>query len=284
MPQDHKLQPQRFEFKYLVPERLTGAMRDFLSGYLELDDYSACQPDYSYNIHSVYLDSDGLHTHCATVNGDKNRFKLRLRYYDDNPGSPVFAEIKQRVDNCILKRRCPIRREAVRTLLHGQMPDLSQVMSDELRHVTGLERFLELQIRLNARPKLHNHYHREAWVSAHDNSVRVTFDRRIQAEPYSGYEAVTRLTRARRLYPHDVVLELKFTTRYPNWFKSLVERFDLMRATASKYSGAIGLLGEQGCGSGLPPLWVADWDAPVPASQTGRTSELREHKKLREMI
>ena len=109
--QDHRLQPQRFELKYLVREEITGAMRDFVSCHLELDDYSAGQRNNSYTIHSVYLDSDGLHTHWATRNGDKNRFKLRLRYYNDNPKSPVFFEIKQRVDSSILKLRCPVRRE-----------------------------------------------------------------------------------------------------------------------------------------------------------------------------
>ena len=99
MPQDHRLQLQRFELKYLVPESRTNALRDFLQSYLELDDYTAHRPDRSYDVHSVYLDSEGLHTHHATLNGDKNRFKLRLRYYTDHPDAPwhdVDSEDKRR--------------------------------------------------------------------------------------------------------------------------------------------------------------------------------------------
>src|SRR3989442_9345386 len=99
MAQDHRIQQQRFELKYLIEDELSQPMRDFLGCHLELDDYSVGRPNNSYEVHSIYLDSADLHTHHCTVNGDKNRFKLRVRYYDDRPDSPVFCEIKQRVDH-----------------------------------------------------------------------------------------------------------------------------------------------------------------------------------------
>lgn len=242
--QDHRLQPQRYELKYLVREEMTWAMRDFIACFLELDDFSVGQPNYSYPIHSVYLDSDGMHTHNATRNGDKNRFKLRLRYYNDKPGSPVFFEIKQRIDNSILKQRCPVKRDAVPLLLSGQLPDQDHLLSSDPRHLVALQRFTYLQQQLGARPKLHNNYQREAWVSSGNNSIRVTFDRNIYIEPYFGNQAIVPLTRARHIYSDFVVLELKFTNRFPNWFRDMVERFDLMRSTASKYSGGVETFGE----------------------------------------
>src|SRR5262245_49879771 len=113
MSQPHHLQQRRFELKYLVREAITSEMREFVSGYLELDEFGANRPNLSYPVHSLYFDSDDLRTCQASVNGTKNRFKLRMRYYDDRPESPVFCEIKSRVDNCILKRRCGIYRRAV---------------------------------------------------------------------------------------------------------------------------------------------------------------------------
>lgn len=244
MSQDHRLQPRRFELKYLIKEEIARPIRDFVSCYLELDDFSVGRPNNSYQIHSVYFDSASLMTHRATVNGDKNRFKLRLRYYDDQPGSPVFCEIKQRVDHCILKRRCGVRREAVPLIVAGQMPDLDQLLSPEPRHLASLQRFNELMLRLNATPRLHNHYEREAWVSPHDNSVRITFDRNIRVEPYFGDHAVTAMTRPVPIYSEFVVLEVKFTTRFPNWFNAMVGRFNLMRGAAMKYSGGVDVVGE----------------------------------------
>jgi len=244
MPQDHRLQQQRFELKFLVAESLTAKLRDFVSSYLELDDYGVGRPNLSYPVHSLYLDSDDMHTHQATINGTKNRFKLRLRYYDDEPGSPVFIEVKGRVDNCILKRRCGVRRDAVAQVLTGQWPEAEQLFTTEPRHLAALERFLMLMHSIHARPKAHNSYLREAWVSPYDNSVRVTFDRNVCIEPHFEFTALTSMRQPTLLYAPLVILELKFTDRFPNWFKDMAQGFNLMRSAAAKYCGGVLLLGE----------------------------------------
>jgi VTC domain len=74
--------------------------------------------------------------------------------------------------------------------------------------------------------------------------VRVTFDRKIRVEPCFHSRLTTDMDAPRQIYTDRIVLELKFTGRYPNWFRELVERFGLMRATASKYCGGVGILGE----------------------------------------
>ena len=83
-----KLQLQRFELKYTIDESTALAVRDFVSTQLELDEFSVGKPNFSYPVHSLYLDSDDLHLYQSTVNSDKNRYKLRLPYYSDQPGSP----------------------------------------------------------------------------------------------------------------------------------------------------------------------------------------------------
>lgn len=237
-------QQQRFELKYLIPDEITKGLRDFISSYLELDDFGSGRPNHSYPVHSVYLDSDDLKTHYATVNGTKNRFKLRLRYYDEKPATPVFFEVKARVDSCILKHRCGVKREAVPLIVAGQLPTTDHLFSNQFRHMVALQRFHYLQHLINARPKVHNHYLREAWVSSHDNSVRVTFDRRVLIEPYAGLHAVVPMQDPVQVYPEYTILELKFTTRYPNWFKEMVRAFNLMQFSAAKYSEGIVTLGE----------------------------------------
>jgi hypothetical protein len=248
--QDHRLQPQRFELKYLIAPGLVAPLRDFVSCHLELDDFSARRPNQSYPIHSIYLDSDDLQTHRAWLNGTKNRFKLRLRFYDEGADTPVFCEVKRRVDNAIMKQRCPVRRAAVAGLLAGQMPEPDQIAAPDPRHYAALERFILLAQRLNAAPRLHNAYLREAWVRPQDNSVRVTFDREIRAEPcFSGATTAT-MAQPRSLHREFVVLELKFTTRFPNWLRELVERFSLMQCSSAKYSSAIEMLGQHRFGNG----------------------------------
>mgnify|MGYP000641483938 CR=1 FL=1 len=58
------------------------------------------------------LDSDDLAIYWGTINGDKNRYKLRLRFYEDNPNAPIFFEIKRRMNDAILKQRGGVKRPA----------------------------------------------------------------------------------------------------------------------------------------------------------------------------
>jgi len=243
MAQDHRLPQQRFELKYLIKEDLTSHIRDFASSYLEPDDYGVGKLNQSYPVHSLYLDSDDLKTHQASINGTRNRFKLRLRYYDDKPDTPVFFEVKARLDNCIVKQRCGVQREAIPLLLAGQLPEPGHLLSHEPRHLATLQHFNFLLHQLSARPKLHNNYLREAWVSPHDNSVRLTFDRHIRAEPCFRPQAVVAMEQPLRVFAEFVVLELKFTTRFPNWFKELVRIFSLMQFSSAKYCEGVELLG-----------------------------------------
>jgi len=145
------LQHQRFELKYLVSEKIAAGVRDFVSSYLMLDKYGATQPDLSYLIHSLYLDSDDLAFYWQTINGNKNRYKLRLRYYNET--SPVFFEIKRRMNNAILKERGAVRRDAVTAMLAGQLPSLDELPSPEPGQIEALEHFCQLMQAHNAKPK-----------------------------------------------------------------------------------------------------------------------------------
>ena len=104
------MQLQRWELKYIIPEDTALAVARFVSSYTVLDDYGVGKPHNSYPIHSLYLDSEALTIYWHTINGNKNRFKLRLRFYDNDPESPVFFEIKRRMNNAILKQRGGVRR------------------------------------------------------------------------------------------------------------------------------------------------------------------------------
>ena len=117
-----------------------------------------------------------------TVNGDKNRYKLRLRYYSDNPKSPVFFEIKRRMKDVILKQRCGVTHAAVPLLLAGHLPDESHLLSKDPSNVVAIQRFHHLMMGLNAKPKSHIYYLREAYVADNDE-VRITMDRNVFSEP-----------------------------------------------------------------------------------------------------
>ncbi len=239
-----RLQMQRLEYKYLIDERKASRVREFVRSHLEPDEYGFDKPDGSYPIHSLYLDSDTLQTYWDTINGNQNRFKLRLRYYDDDANSPVFFEIKRRVNDAILKQRGGVRRSAVPQLLSGHLPEPEHLLSAQAKQMVALQRFSQLMLSLNAGPKAHVAYRREAWVSSHDNSVRVTMDRDVRVAPEFSSSLLTSLEHEVRPFGEQVILELKFTGRFPNWFQVLVESFALSRGSAAKYADGVALMGE----------------------------------------
>lgn len=236
---------QRLEYKYLISERKALKVREYVRSYLELDEYGVNKPDLSYTIHSLYLDSDQLTTYWETINGCKNRFKLRIRYYDDNPASPVFFEIKRRVNDAILKQRGGVHREAVPWLLSGQLPDPAHLFSSQAKQLVALQRFSQIMLDLRASPKAHVCYRREAWVSTQDNSVRVTMDRDVRVAPEFSARLGTDVAQCVTPFGDEVILELKFTGRFPSWFRALTEAFSLFRGSAAKYADGVAAIGEE---------------------------------------
>src|SRR5262245_8817409 len=207
------LQLQRFELKYFVREETARRVREFISSYLEIDEFGATQPNFSYPIHSLYLDSDALSFYWHTINGNKNRFKLRLRFYDSAPGSPVYFEIKRRMNDAILKERGAVRRDCVEWLLAGHLPDLSHLISPGPRDLVALQRFCQLMNEHQAKPKAHVAYLREAWISPHNNAVRVTMDRDVRCDPDDMARLSTDMNKPVVVFGKGVILELKFTGR-----------------------------------------------------------------------
>ena len=253
------MQQSRFELKYHLTEAKAREIRRFVQDHVitnsatrfGLDEFSVGKPNFSYPVHSLYLDSDGLKTYWDTINGDKNRFKLRIRYYDSNPGSPVFFEIKRRLDHCILKQRGGVKKEMVPWLLAGHYPEQAHLLSRAPAQMVAMQRFCQLMQQIRATPKLHIAYEREAYVSD-DDAFRLTMDRHIRAEANLDGFIETRMDRARAVYQDVVILELKFTNRFPNWYRDLAELFNLMQCGAAKYVEGVQAVGHRALGSSLP--------------------------------
>ena len=285
MGQD-KLQKQRYELKYVIPEQKALEIRDFVRCYLDVDHNGINQSDLSYPVHSLYLDSPGMALYNSTINGDKNRFKLRIRFYNESEDTPVFLEIKRRMNNIISKKRVGIPRLAVQSVLSGQVPspeDLFPCTKD--KKITPFQQsltpdqeqalleFSEHINQLQAQPVSHVAYRREAWILPHTNAVRVTLDRQVRCEPDPDARLNTIMNNPTYVFGDWVILELKFTDRFPNWFRELVEVFNLTQCGAAKYVDGVTLMGKD---------QVTDLVAAHMDLQHGETPSERDHLKRRE--
>ena len=247
-----RLQLQRFELKYLVSDQVALAVRDFASSYLVLDENCIGRPNNSYPNHSLYLDSSDLRMYWDVINGNRNRYKLRVRFYNEDPASPLFLEIKQRHNDAILKQRSAIRREALRGVLDGETPDESHLFSANQRNLAALQRFSQLMLQQRASPQTHVSYLREAWMTEHDNSARVTFDRAVRVERRTVPDVSCAMHTPTMPWGETVIMELKFTGRFPNWFGELARIFGIMQCGVAKYAEGITNLGEDR----FPSVWA----------------------------
>ncbi|MCD6304527.1 MAG: polyphosphate polymerase domain-containing protein [Planctomycetes bacterium] len=242
MTYTHRLQGSRFEFKYIINEALVAPLRNFASSYLERDAHAQPELNWEYDVHSLYLDSPSLALCQATMRGHKNRFKLRVRFYDQDPEGFAFFEIKRRASDVILKQRAKVSKAAADRILGGHWPQLADLAAGSEGDFGSLQRFCSLRDTLQASGKCFVSYKREAFVTPNDNTIRVTFDRLIHATPYCGS---IHLPKDRQpIYPPvgGVVLELKFTDRFPNWMRQMVEMFDLERTSMAKYVACVQML------------------------------------------
>lgn len=224
----------RHELKYRIPEAKARAIAEYVKSYINMDRYAKLQPRGEYPIVSLYLDSDGFRLARETLEGKKNRFKLRVRAYSDNPESPCFFEVKRRINDVILKGRARVRHDDVSRILQTGRPP-----SGYKGDAKVLGQFLLYVQYINAKPMVLVRYMRQAFEGDSDNRVRVTFDRQVhfKASRKPKVEFDSSGWQSARL--GCVILEIKFTAKYPAWLSNMVKVYDLKRSGMSKYASSV---------------------------------------------
>ena len=122
-------------------------------------------------------------------------------------------------------------------LLNGWWPERSDLFKpDGDKGWRSLWRFMEMKDALNAQGAIFVSYLREAWVHPIDDTVRVTVDRDLTTSVFRNAPlGLTDYEKWRRPPLNGVVLELKFTDRFPHWMRELVQTFNLWRGPFAKY-------------------------------------------------
>lgn len=237
MARGQALQASRYELKYVIDEARARQIAHFVRSHLVPDAYALPERNYSYPVYSLYFDTSNLTLFRQTVQGIKNRFKLRIRFYNDDPDAPVFLEIKRRITDVIRKQRAAISRAGVQRLLEGTWPSLVDLVSSNGngKPASALHDFCATADAIGAKPCIYVSYLREAYVSPDSNRLRVTFDRFIGGTRYNPAEGLRCPREAVPTKVEGAVLELKFTDRFPAWMAEMVQSFNLYRRSVPKY-------------------------------------------------
>ncbi len=239
---------QRFEYKYLISEVQAIQVRAYASCYLAPDSHVVPALGHEYPVYSLYLDSHGLHLYHSSVAGHKDRFKLRVRFYDSCPDTPAFLEVKARKGEVVVKQRAEVRKSAVGRLLNTYCGSPDDLVAPASTDRAGLERFCELCAKLDARPRVLIRYLREPYTDPNGGPLRVTMDRCVAClrtdralltDDHAGWVALPN---------QPVVLEIKFTDKFPLWLSDMVRELDLVRVRSPKYVRSVDTLSALGIG------------------------------------
>lgn len=226
----------RFELKYLLTLREAEKFKAGIRPYMVVDQHG--KQNGRYALTSLYYDSPDLRCYYEKTDGLRFRRKLRIRCYDMNEmfneESPVFLEIKQRVDRVTQKRRTVLTYgDALRLCNDRQM--LEHNPEDEL----FLNEVYAFVWQYNLQPASIVQYDRQAFIGTkYDPGLRVTFDTSLAFQTYPLYlhESPTNLP---MMPANRVVVEIKVNERMPHWIADLVKQNNLQMTRISKYCCSI---------------------------------------------
>lgn len=229
----------RFEMKYLLTLKQAEVLKSALRVYLVDDEHGHGR----YTLTSLYYDSPDYRCYWEKVDGVEIRRKLRIRHYEtDEPlteRTPVFVEIKQRVDRVTQKRRAVLPyREALRLCTDRQPPENCDPQDEPT-----VNEILSFVWQYNLRPASLVRYERQALIGTdYDVGLRVTFDTQLAYQTHPLHLAET-FNGLAMFPPNLAVMEIKVNERLPDWLINLVANHNLQLERISKYCRSLEVAG-----------------------------------------
>jgi len=226
----------RFELKYPITLKQAEKLKPALRAYMVPDENGSSNGRYT--LSSLYYDSPTFRCCRENLDGIRFRRKLRVRCYETGDilteDTPVFLEIKQRVDRVTQKRRAVLPySEALRLCNDRQMPDYAP---DDKATIEEIYVFLW---QYNMRPATIVRYDRQAFVGTdYSPGLRVTFDTSLsfQGHQLHLHEEPSGLP---MLAANTVIMEVKVNERIPIWLTELIAAHNLRLAGFSKYCRSV---------------------------------------------
>jgi SPX domain protein involved in polyphosphate accumulation len=222
----------RFELKFIISRGLRDAVREDLLANMTLDAHG--DGDGFYRVTSLYYDSPDHGCFRAKVDGIKYRRKLRVRIYGghaEDESGVAMAEIKQRINRTVQKRRLSLQLGPAYALCAGQ--PLASVTDVEDRAVASEIGFLVRSRQL--RPACVITYRRQAFVgSRYEAGLRITFDQMLGVRGPEHRLGPGTPTHA-FMNPDRIIMEVKVNDAVPLWVARLMARHNCRLRRISKY-------------------------------------------------
>lgn len=216
----------RNEWKYRCSESTLAVLEKRLEGILDSDKNS--DSNGGYEIHSLYFDD--IRNTCARENdaGISERFKYRIRYYNNN-SDYLKLERKEKLNGRCYKDSCIITLSEYEKIVRGDAGELFWETDNSV-----LKLFCVYCMTKGFSPKAIVDYERCAFVEEISN-VRITFDRNISVSGETEEFLTGNYLRIPIQEKHQHILEVKFDNILPSYIRHVITNRELVQTAFSKY-------------------------------------------------
>ena len=216
----------RNEWKFFIESSQTDLMISRLRNILCIDSNTGDKGKYT--IRSLYFDD--YHDLCArdTEAGVGERFKWRIRYYN-NDSTHLKLERKVKTNQLCHKLSCGITEEEYSKIMSGDTYELAYGTNKNLLKLFCCE------IATHAfRPKIIVEYERIPYVDVNTH-IRITFDKKLRCSSETGCFLNGNYFTNQMFMDNREILEVKFDQVLPRWIRHTVYDCGLIQTSCSKY-------------------------------------------------
>jgi SPX domain protein involved in polyphosphate accumulation len=211
----------RHERKFLITDYSVGEVEQLLKYH------PACFTEiyHQRQINNIYFDTLGFESYYGNVEGDTNRTKIRIRWYDDLFGTIPKSTLEFKIKKGLLGKKNSYPLAAFELNEQFSKTEIIKALNTEQvpKDVSDLVKSMQ--------PTLLNSYVRNYYISA-DKNFRITVDKELTFYRIS-YNGNTFLN---KVQDHKaVVLELKYDSQLENEAKEIGTKFPFLMTKNSKY-------------------------------------------------
>ena len=232
----------RFEFKYIASLNKINTLQERLKDVMFLDPNSN---NGGYFVNSLYYDTQDLNCYYEKIDGEKRRFKFRIRWYGeidkktDLSKRKVFVEVKHRNNDMNYKNRVSVNANYLYKFLENQnrLLRLSETVDDkQTLEAKSIERISNQK---SLFPICLVTYYRMPFICRVNPRLRVTFDIDLRVlGPKSIFQ--TTYENGAVVLPKDLcVIEIKFNWAMPIWLIEVCREMGLNLRRYSKYAASL---------------------------------------------
>ena len=191
------------------------------------DVQSICTKINKYEVESIYFDNFHEDSYLQKVNGDKNKIKIRARYYN-NSKSLINIEAKIKHSDKSYKLTSRISGDDLKSLTIKNYMPINKNSTNDLRTIYYYYKYYGFQ------EKVKIQYTRYEMLLNAQNKIRLTVD-------YDVYSSLSKNTlpinKIRCINQNKCVFEVKTEYAYVDGFLGfLIKKFDMKKDAISKYA------------------------------------------------